>query len=403
VPTFEPKGNTRALVLATLAFTVSFYAWSMLSPLGPDLQTALGLSEVQLAIMISVPVLMGSLMRIPLGPLTDRYGGRRVFTALLAFTLLPLAALAVWHDSFASMIGLGFVLGVAGASFAVGVPFVSRWYPPARQGMALGLYGMGMGGTVLGALTAPRIADRWGLTAPFVVAIVLTAAMAIVFWTLARDAPVQRPAATGGLFSSLRVFRSRPAAWAPTFYYFLCFGGFVAMFAYLPKLLTGVYHLSKTDAGARAAGFALVAVVTRPLGGWLADRVGAATILRVSFAATAILSILLAPFYKDIVPLTILALTMAGAFGLGTGAVFKLVAHDFPDSVGAVTGVVGAAGGLGGFFPPLVMAGVKSATGNYVIGFLLLALTAVAALVVLQVMSRATARRTVGGAGAEVR
>ena len=399
---FEPRGNTRALVLATLAFTASFYAWSMMGPLGPDLQDLLGLSEIQLAMLIAVPVLLGSLMRIPLGLLTDRYGGRKVFTALMAFTLVPLAALALWHDSFPAVIFFGFFLGFAGASFAVGVPFVSRWYPRERQGMALGLYGMGMGGTVLGGLTAPRIADRWGLTAPFIVAMVLVGAMAVVFWLLARDAPVKRPIATGGMFASLRVFRDQPAAWAPTFYYFLAFGGFVAMFAYLPKLLTSVHDLDKPDAAARAAGFALVAVIARPIGGWLADRIGAETVLRVSFGATALLAAALAPLYDEMVPLTVLALIMAAAFGLGTGAVFKLVAQDFPDTVGAVTGVVGAAGGLGGFFPPLVMALVKSVTGNYLPGFALLALTAIAALVVLQIMGRTPTRpRAAAGALAQ--
>jgi NNP family nitrate/nitrite transporter-like MFS transporter len=398
VSAFEPRGNTRALVLGTLAFTVSFYAWAMLGPLGPDLQDALDLSELQLAIVIAVPVLMGSLMRVPLGVLTDALGARAVFTGLMAFTLLPLAALAVWHESFAAIVVFGFFLGFAGAAFAVGVPFVSRWYPRARQGMALGLYGMGMGGTVLAGLTAPRIVDRWGLTAPFLVAIGLVAVMAIAFWLLARDAPVARKPLRGGLLRPLRVFRDRPAAWAPTFYYFLVFGGFVAMFAYLPKLLTGVHDLDKPDAAARAAGFALVAVIARPVGGWLADKVGADAILRISFAATAVLSALLAPLYDEMVPLTILALSLAAAFGLGTGAVFKAVAHDFPDEVGAVTGVVGAAGGLGGFFPPLVMALVKSTTGDYTLGFLLLTATAVAALIVLQFMGRSREQVRASGA-----
>jgi NNP family nitrate/nitrite transporter-like MFS transporter len=390
VSTFEPKGNTRALVLATLAFTVSFYAWSMLGPLGPDLQDLMDLSELQLAMMIAVPVLLGSLLRIPLGVMTDRYGGRRVFTGLMALTLIPLIALAIWHDAFPWVILCGLMLGFGGASFAVGVPFVSRWYPASRQGMALGLYGMGMGGTVIAGLTAPRIADRWGLSAPFIFGIVLLAAMTVIFWLFARDAPVPRPPAAGGFLSPLKVFRERPAAWAPTFYYFVVFGGFVAMFAYLPKLLTSVHDLDKPDAAARAAGFALVAVIGRPLGGWLADRVGADIVLRTSFVAGALLAVGLAFGYESMVPLTICALALAAAFGLGTGAVFKLVAHDFPDRVGAVTGVVGAAGGLGGFFPPLVMALVNSTTGSYVIGFLLLAATALLALLVLEMMRRGT-------------
>jgi NNP family nitrate/nitrite transporter-like MFS transporter len=393
----HPRGNPRALALATTAFTVSFYAWSMLGPLGPDLQDRLDLSEIELAAMIAVPVLMGSLMRIPLGVLTDRHGARPIFTALMAFTLLPLAALALWRDSFPAVLVAGFFLGLAGASFAVGVPFVSRWYPRARQGAALGLYGMGMGGTVLTGLTAPRIADRWGLTAPFVIAIVLVAATAVLFALLARDEPGARAPAPGGMLAAARVFRERPAAWAPTFYYFLAFGGFVAMFAYLPRLLTSVYGLDKSDAAARAAGFALVAVVARPLGGWLADRVGVEVVLRISFAATALLAAGLAPLYDRMAPLTVLALSMAAAFGLGTGGVFKLVAHDFPDAVGAVTGIVGAAGGLGGFFPPLVMALVKSLTGDYFLGFVLLALTAIAALVLLELMRRARDRAD-GGA-----
>jgi NNP family nitrate/nitrite transporter-like MFS transporter len=386
VDAVDSRGNARALALGTVAFLVSFYAWSMLGPLGPDLQDALGLSDVQLAIMVAVPVLMGSLMRIPLGVLTDRYGARFVFTALMGFTLLPLIALALWHGSLAAMIAFGFFLGFAGASFAVGVPFVNRWYPKARQGFALGVYGMGMGGTVVAALTAPRIAHRWGLAAPFWVAAGLVAVAAAVFWLLARDAPGRRTA-EGGLLSALSVFRERPRAWLPTLYYFVVFGGFVAMFAYLPKLLTGVYDLSKTDAATRAAGFALVAVLARPVGGWLSDRVGPERVLALAFAATACLAALLGPLYHDIVPLTILCLTLAGAFGLGTGAVFKLVAQEFPDRIGAVTGVVGAAGGLGGFFPPLVMALVKSLTGSYLLGFVLLAAAALACLGVLRATS----------------
>lgn len=381
------RGSARMLAAATLAFFFCFFAWSLLGPLGPDLQDHLGLSDVQLSAMVAVPVILGSVMRVPMGMLTDRHGARRVFGGLMVWTLAPLVALAIWHDSFAAVIAFGFLLGFAGASFAVGVPFVSRWYPPARQGYALGIYGMGMGGTVLAGLTAPKIADTWGLAAPFLVAAGLVAAVAVAFLAVAREPPVPRPPAKS-LLAPLAVFRTSRRAWALTLFYFLSFGGFVAMFLYLPKLLTGVYDLSKTDAGARAAGFALLAVLARPVGGSLSDRIGADRVLRWSFLATAALAAALAATYTHIVPLTALCLTLAVAFGLGTGAVFKLVAAWFPQEVGAVTGVVGAAGGLGGFFPPLVMAAVKSATGGYALGFLLLAVVALACLAVLAPLGR---------------
>ena len=376
------SGNAAMLTLATLAFFLCFYAWSLLGPLGPDLQDHLGLSDLQLSVMVAVPVILGSLMRVPMGILTDRYGGRRVFVALMAWTVLPLVALALWHSSFAIVIALGFLLGFAGSSFAIGVPFVSRWYPAGRQGYALGIYGMGMGGTVLAGLTAPKIADEWGLAAPFLVAAGLIVAIAIAFGLLARNAPRPRSAPTS-LVAPLRVFRTGARPWALTLFYFLAFGGFVAMFLYLPKLLTGVFDLSKTDAGARAAGFALLAVLARPIGGMLSDRLSAERVLRWSFVATALLAIVLAATYTHIVPLTIACLSLAVAFGLGTGAVFKLVAAWFPGEVGAVTGVVGAAGGLGGFFPPLVMGVVKATTGGYALGFALLAAVALGCLAVL--------------------
>ena len=379
-------GAGSELALATLAFTVCFYAWSLLGPLGPDFQDALGLSDFETSAMVAVPVLLGSLMRIPLGWMTDRQGGRRVFSALMAFTPLPLIALALFHDSLTPILVFGFLLGFAGASFAVGVPFVNGWYARERQGFALGIYGMGMGGTVLAGLTAPRIVDQWGLSAPFWVATGLVVVMCGVFRALAHDAPRQRTGPAPGMFAALSVFRSSGRAWALTLFYFMSFGGFVAMFLYLPKLLTGVHDLSKADAGARAAGFALLAVIGRPTGGWLSDRIGAARVLLVSFIAVAALALVLGVAYTAMVPLTIACLAMAVALGLGTGAVFKLVPEWFPDRVGSVTGVVGAAGGLGGFFPPLVMGIVKSATGGYALGFVLMALVALGCLIVLRAL-----------------
>jgi NNP family nitrate/nitrite transporter-like MFS transporter len=391
MPPDERRSNPAALGLALAAFAVCFFAWSMFGPLGPTLQDQLGLSEFQLAFAVAIPVVLGSIMRIPVGILTDRFGGRIVFTALMAYSVIPLVLLALFHDSFGTVVVFGFLLGVTGASFAVGVPFVSRWYAAERQGFALGVYGMGMGGTVIAALTAPKIAKHWSLATPFWIAAALMASMAVIFWMAARDAP--RPA-TGtppgrmSFIAPLRVFKRSPRAWALTLFYFLSFGGFVAMFLYLPKLLTGVHDLTKTDAGYRAAGFAFLAVLARPVGGWLSDRIGAERVLRTCFIGTTALACVLAVSYKHMVPLTIACLTIAVALGLGTGAVFRLVAAWYPTEVGAVTGVVGAAGGLGGFFPPLVMALVKSITGSYVLGFLLLAGVGVVCLLVLISLDR---------------
>jgi NNP family nitrate/nitrite transporter-like MFS transporter len=388
----EQRSNPLALGVALAAFTVCFFAWSLFGPLGPTLQDQLHLTDFQLAVVVAIPVVLGSVLRIPLGILADRFGGRIVFTVLMAYTLIPLVLLALFHNSFAVVVVLGLFLGVAGASFAVGVPFVNDWYDKRRQGFALGVYGMGTGGTVIAALTAPKLAKHWSLAAPFWVAAGAMAAMTVIFWVLARDAPRAAPP-TGrvSFIAPLAVFKRSARAWALTLFYFLAFGGFVAMYLYLPKLLTGVHHLSKTDAGYRAAGFAFLAVLARPVGGWLSDRIGAEQVLRVCFIATIVLAGGLAAAYKHNVPLTICCLTVAVALGLGAGAVFKLVPHWFPDEVGAVTGVVGAAGGLGGFFPPLIMAVVKSLTGSYSLGFVLLALVAVVCLIVLTSFGRAQA------------
>ena len=388
-----PQGNSRELSLATLSFAICFYAWALLGPLGPDLQDQLGLTDGELALTVSIPVVLGSLMRIPLGVLTDRHGGRRVFTALMAFTPVPLIGLALFNDSWGAVLFFGFLLGFAGASFAVGVPFVNKWYPANRQGFALGIYGVGMGGTVLGALTAPKLVDATSIDVPFLVAAGLVGTMAVVFWTMAEDAPGSAQGKTGSMLASLSVFRGTGSgrAWALTLFYFMAFGGFVALFIYLPKLLVDVHDLGKPDAGARAAGFALLAVIARPIGGLASDRVGAPTVLTASFVGTATLALVLAGLYEHMVPLTIACLSLAVFLGLGTGAVFKLVPEWFPDRVGAVTGVVGAAGGLGGFFPPLVMALVNSQTGSYTLGFVLMAVVAAIALFVLRSEGRTSA------------
>jgi NNP family nitrate/nitrite transporter-like MFS transporter len=210
------------------------------------------------------------------------------------------------------------------------------------------------------------------------------AATCVVFVVLARDPPAARRVRPApGMLASFAMFRHSRRAWALVLFYALAFGGFVSMFVFLPTLLVDVHDLSRSAAGTRAAVFALVVVAGRPIGGWLADRIGAVSVLRAAFAVVVAADVVLAAAYTSMVPLTVACLTMAGALGVSTGAVFKLVPVWFAHRVGAVTGAVGAAGGLGGFFPPLVMGLVKSLTGGYALGFALMAVVAAACVVVV--------------------
>ena len=363
----KSKGN---LTLATAAFLLCFSAWGMLAPLAPKLEDQLGLSNTETSVMIAVPVLLGSLLRIPLGWLTDRFGGRKVFTVLLLYCSLP-PLLVGFAESYEMLLVAGFLLGVSGAAFAVGVPFVSEWYPPQRQGQALGLYGIGTAGTAISAWTMPAIYDGFSQEAAGIIYSLVLLAFTGVWVTAARNAPSHAPKKT----PYGQVLRSGWRLWQLCLFYFVAFGGFVAMSLYLPKLLTDWFDYSKTGAGARAAGCVVVAaLIARPLGGRWADRFGAERVLAVAFFGVGLDAIGLSWQASDpaIVPVTIFCLSMAFFLGMGAGAVFKMVPTFFPETKGAVTGIVGAAGGLGGFFPPLVMGVVKDATGEYVMGFVLL-------------------------------
>jgi MFS transporter, NNP family, nitrate/nitrite transporter len=371
------------LALATLAFAVAFTAWGLVSPLASQIQQDLGLDNTATSLLIAIPVLLGSLMRIPMGLLTDRFGGRRVFTALLLFTLLPVAFMGI-ADSFWTYALGGLFLGTAGASFAVGVPFVSRWFSPDKQGLALGIYGMGNIGTAVAAFSMPALTNAFnGRQGAFWFYIVPVALTAVIFWIFARDAPgLVKPKS---LADSMNVLRTEPMAWILSLFYFLTFGGFVAFANYLPKLLVDWFQLDKGDAGLRAAGFTVVATFARPLGGWLADKLGGSTVLMWVFTAGPVGALALAwvATAPDMMLATALFLTTALGLGLGNGAVFKLVAQYFPKNTGLVTGIAGCAGGLGGFFPPLVMGLVRDNTGSYMLGFVFLAVFAVGCLAVL--------------------
>lgn len=371
------SGNTLQLTLATGAFAICFAVFGSVSAMMPLLKKNLGLDPVQVSIALAIPVLLGSLGRIPLGMLTDRYGGRLIFALVMSAAIVP-AFMMGFVTSYWQLILCGFFIGIALASFSVGVGFVSGWYPPAKQGMALGVYGAGNIGQSLAAFGSPMLAAALGFRWGFWTFGLLLLVWLAFFLLKAENAPRRQPAKS---FSDVLKPLREAKSWLLSLYYFLTFGGFVAMAIYLPIFLTEIFKLTPGDAGARTAGFVLLATLLRPAGGMLADRIGGRRILLWVFPVTAVMAIFLA--CPSMVTFTIGALGMAAAIGLGNGAVFKLVPEYFPQSVGAVTGLVGAAGGLGGFFPPLVLGAIRQATGTFTLGFVLLAVFALICFVVI--------------------
>ncbi len=371
------QGSPLQLTLATGAFAVCFAVFGSVSAMMPILKKQLGLDPIQVSVALAIPVLLGSLGRIPLGALTDRFGGRIVFLFVLLASAIP-AFMMGTVSSYAQLLLWGFFIGIALASFSVGVAFVSRWYPPQKQGSALGIYGAGNAGQSIAAFGAPMIAATAGFAWGFWTFGLLAVIWLILWAALARVAPHRKAPAT--MMDALRPLADRKS-WILSLYYFLTFGGFVAMSIYLPTFLTEMFQLTPQDAGLRTAGFVVLATAMRPVGGALADRIGGTAILRWVFPFTAVMALFLAR--PSMVPFTIGALGMAAAIGLGNGAVFKLVPEYFPTTIGSVTGLVGASGGLGGFFPPLAVGALHRATGSFAWGFLLLGAFALLCFVVL--------------------
>ena len=368
------------LGLATLGFALNFWAWALLSPLGTHFKESLSLSGATQAFLVAVPVVVGSLGRIPVGALTDRYGGRVMMPAVTFTTIVPVLFIGyAGYRSYAALIVGGFFLGVAGTAFAVGVPFVNGWFPPERRGLAIGVFGAGMGGTAISALTTVKLVDHNTIHTPFLITALVLAAYGIVAAVVLRDPP-NRVVPTESAVRRLATTTRLAITWQAAALYAVGFGGYVAFSVYLPTYLKTAYLLTPDDAANRMAGFVLVAVVMRPVGGWLSDRFDATRILAVVFAVVGVFAAVQSST-PSLRPLgTIAFLTMAAALGTASGAVFALVAQRAPaNRVGAVTGFVGAAGGLGGFIPPLLMGSIHDWTGSYAGG--LIALAVVAAMV----------------------
>jgi NNP family nitrate/nitrite transporter-like MFS transporter len=385
------------LGLALVGFAVNFWAWALLSPLAAGFKQALHLTSFQQSLVVAVPVVVGSLGRIPVGALTDRFGGRIMFPLVSAATVVPVLYLGLaGQSSLAALLVGGFFLGIGGTAFAVGVPFVNAWFPPERRGLAIGVFGVGMGGTAISALTTVPLTKSVGAATPFVVAAAVLAVYAVVAALLLRDAP-GRAVPTEPLGRRLAATFRLPVTWKASALYAVAFGGYVAFSVYLPAYLQTGYGLVQADAANRMAGFVVVAVAMRPIGGWLSDHVGPTRVLAWVLGVVTACAVVQA-FTPPLLPLgTAALLTMAGALGAGSGATFALVAQLAPAAkVGSVTGVVGAAGGLGGFVPPLVMGAIYGALSSYGLGLALLAVVACSALAFTMTTVRRTAQAVRG-------
>jgi len=376
---FLRAGHSPTLVAALLYFDVSFMAWVMLGPIAPFLRAELGLTATEQGLLTAIPLLGGSLFRPVMGVLGDRIGGRRTGLLGMVLTLVPLwcgwqFATDAWH-----FYAIGFLLGIAGASFAVALPLASRWYPAEYQGLAMGIAGAGNSGTLLATLFAPRLAERFGWAATFGFAMVPLLVVFVIFALLAKDSPSRR--AVTSMRDYVGVLRESDTV-SLSFLYCLTFGGFVGLASFLTTFFHEQYQLTRVAAGDFTTVVVVAGSFLRPVGGWLSDRLGGFRLLVFLLAgfSVCLASVAMGPSVHVAVALLFVGM---GLLGMGNGAVFQLVPQRFPDRIGIVTGVVGAAGGLGGFFLPTVLGAGKDLTGSYSAGLFVFAAAFLAGTVVL--------------------
>jgi NNP family nitrate/nitrite transporter-like MFS transporter len=379
--------------MSTVAFTVCFAVWTIFSIIGVKIKAELGLTDTEFGLLIGTPILTGSLVRMVLGIWTDRFGGRLVYTA----TMLAAAAatfLLAFATTYTQMLVAALGVGIAGGSFAVGVAYVSRFYPPRRQGTALGIFGVGNVGAAVTKFIAPVVLIAWGWQWVALIWAAALALMAVVFWFTTEDDPVivarrldaaAAPRSFLAEFAPLRDIR----VWRFALYYFFTFGAFVALALWLPRYLIGVYGFDIATAGMIAAAYSVPASIFRAYGGVLSDRIGARAVLYWTFAVSAMCCAVLSlppadyavsgiertiHFHFEIGPIVFLVVVAVLGFfmSLGKAAVYKHIPVYYPHSVGAVGGLVGMIGGLGGFILPIVFGALNDLTGIWSSCFMLL-------------------------------
>lgn len=374
---FWRAGHTPTLIASFLYFDLAFMVWVVLGPLAPQISASLGLTAAQKGLMVATPTLAGALLRVVNGLLVDRIGPKRsgAISQLIVIGGL-LSAYLLGVDSFAGTLALGVILGFAGASFAIALPLASRWYPPEHQGKAMGLAGMGNSGTVLAALFAPTLAKLFGWNAVLGLACIPLSLVFVAYMVMAKDAP-NAPAAKR-LVDYFEPLKTADAWWLMAFYA-VTFGGFVGLAASLPIYFTDRFGLTPVTAGYCTAACVFAGSLIRPLGGALADAIGGVKALSIVYLAAAVALAFVGSMTTVEGALALFVLAML-ALGTGNGAVFQLVPQRFQAEIGVMTGLVGMAGGIGGFYLASSLGFAKQLTGSFSPGFLIFAGLSLAAL-----------------------
>jgi MFS transporter, NNP family, nitrate/nitrite transporter len=366
------------LPLQTANLVAGFMVWVIISSLLPFIKTDIPLTDDQAALVTAIPVILGSLLRIPLGYFANIYGARKIFLGSFILLLFPVFYISIASSYLDLVIG-GLFLGLGGAIFSVGVTSLPKYYPRERHGAINGIYGAGNLGTALTAFSAPVIANHfgWQLTVKFFLGLLLVFILINIFLGDRKEQSIRTP-----FVEQIKSVYRNERLWFLSLFYFITFGSFVAFTIYLPNFLVSHFGLDKVDAGFRTAGFIILCTLVRPLGGWMADRLNPLSILMFVFGGFTLSAIILS-FSPSIELYTFGCLTIATLAGIGNGTIFKLVPLYFQKQAGIVNGIVSALGGLGGFFPPLILTSLFKVTGHYAIGFMALSEVALASLILV--------------------
>ncbi|MXN48248.1 MFS transporter [Shinella kummerowiae] len=396
-PPLSSREPAIALWMSTFAFTICFAVWTIFAIIGIRIKEDLGLSEAQFGLLVGTPILTGSLVRIVLGVWTTRYGGRLVYT--LTMLAAALSTLLLSHaTTYPQMLLAGLGIGLAGGSFAVGIAYVSPFFPPEKQGTVLGIFGAGNVGAALTKFVAPfvLVAAGWQMVAQLWAAALIMAAF--VFWFTTTDDPAFRSRRDGKLpqrslrqeFAPLKNAR----VWRFSLYYFFAFGGFVALSLWLPRYLVGVYGFDIATAGMIAAAYSIPGSIFRAFGGMLSDRKGARSVMYWMFGVSAVATLILSlPAGVSPAVFIVVVFVLGFVMSLGKAAVYKHIPVYYPDGVGAVGGVVGMVGGLGGFVLPIAFGLLKDATGLWSSCFILLFAVVAVSLIWMHLSIRQMERR----------